>query len=121
MREFRSLAGRWDVRLLDGGTYSAILPGTLDTNEIGHEDKLTGKLHQGEDYVENKALMAEDVIATRLTRKHTYEGKAYFLRTWEDDVTSGKRYFLRAERARVLGLRVDGKEIPALSGSLSTP
>ncbi|WP_026519723.1 hypothetical protein [Butyrivibrio sp. FCS006] len=121
MREFKSLAGRWDVRLKDGGTYSAILPGTLDTNEIGHEDKLTGKLHQGEDYVENKALMAEDVIATRLTRKHTYEGKACFSRTWEDDVTSGKRYFLKAERARVLGLRVDGKEVPALSGSLSTP
>ncbi len=89
MREFRSLAGEWHARLLDGGTYSAILPGTLDTNGIGHEDKLTGKLHQGEDYVENKALMAENVIATRLTRKHTYEGKACFSRTWEGDVQDG--------------------------------
>ncbi len=121
MREFRSLAGEWHVRLLDGGTFTASLPGTLDTNGIGHEDKLTGKLHQGEDYVENKALVTEDVIATRLTRKHTYEGKAFFSRTWEGDVPGGKRYFLRAERARVLGLFVDGKEIPALSGSLSTP
>ena len=44
MREFRSLAGEWHVRLLDGGTFAAALPGTLDTNGIGHEDKLTGKL-----------------------------------------------------------------------------
>ena len=121
MREFISLAGEWNVLLMDEGTFTAALPGTLDTNGIGHEDKLTGKLHQGEDYVENKALVTEDVIATRLTRKHTYEGKAYFSRTWEGDVISGKRYFLRAERARVLRLFVDGKEIPALSGSLSTP
>ncbi|WP_022770589.1 glycoside hydrolase family 2 TIM barrel-domain containing protein [Butyrivibrio sp. NC2007] len=121
MREFRSLAGEWHVRLLDGGTYSASLPGTLDTNEIGHEDKLTGKLHQDENYVENKALTSADVIATRLSRKHTYEGKAVFSRRWEDDVPGGKRLFLQAERARVLRLFVDGKEIPAKVGSLSTP
>lgn len=121
MREFRSLAGEWHVRLLDGGTYSASLPGTLDTNEIGHEDKLTGKLHQDENYVENKALTSADVIATRLSRNHTYEGKAVFSRRWEDDVPGGKRLFLQAERARVLRLFVDGKEIPAKVGSLSTP
>ena len=62
MRDFRSLSGKWDVRLLDGSTYSALLPGTLDTNKIGHEDKLTGKLHQDENYVENKALVSDDVI-----------------------------------------------------------
>ncbi len=121
MRDFRSLSGKWDVRLLDGSTYSALLPGTLDTNKIGHEDKLTGKLHQDENYVENKALVSDDVIATRLTRNHTYEGKAYFSRRWEGDVPEGKRLFLKAERARVLRLFVDGKEVRAQAGSLSTP
>ena len=106
MRDFRSLSGKWDVRLLDGSTYSALLPGTLDTNKIGHEDKLTGKLHQDENYVENKALVSDDVIATRLTRNHTYEGKAYFSRRWEGDVPEGKRLFLKAERARVLRLLI---------------
>ena len=121
MREFISLTGKWDVRLSDGSTYSAHLPGTLDENNIGHEDKLTGKLHQDENYVENKALTESDVIATRLTRNYTYEGTACFFQAWEGDVPAGKRLFLRAERARVLKLYVDGKEIPVMAGSLSTP
>ena len=121
MKDFISLAGSYDVRLMDESTYTATLPGTLDTNSIGYEDKLTGKLHQDENYVENKALLAEDVIATRLTRKHTYEGKAEFSRVWDGEDLPGKRLFLKAERARVLGLRVDGVKVPAMSGSLSTP
>lgn len=121
MKDFISLAGSYVVRLMDESTYTATLPGTLDTNSIGYEDKLTGKLHQDENYVENKALLAEDVIATRLTRKHTYEGKAEFSKVWDKNDLPGKRLFLKAERARVLGLRVDGVKVPAMSGSLSTP
>ncbi|MBP3278998.1 MAG: hypothetical protein J6M44_08605, partial [Butyrivibrio sp.] len=71
MRDFISLSGKWNACLLDGSMHSAILPGTLDTNEIGYEDCIKGKLHQDENYVENKALSAAKVIATRLTRNHT--------------------------------------------------
>ena len=78
MKDFFSLSGKWRCMLSDKSEYSAILPGTLDTNQIGYEDKLKGKLHQDENYVENKALSAATVIATRLTRNHTYEGKAVF-------------------------------------------
>lgn len=121
MRDFYSLSGEFRVLLSDGSKYSAILPGTLDTNQIGYQDKVKGKLHQDENYVENKALSAADVIATRLTRNHTYEGKAVFSRVWEKELPKDKRLFLRAERARALGLKIDGVNVPALQGSLSTP
>ena len=121
MRDFYSLSGKWKVRLSDGSEHSAILPGTLDTNQIGYEDKLKGKLHQDENYVENKALSAADVIATRLTRNHTYEGKAVFSRVCEKEIPEDKRLFLRAERARALEVKIDGRKVDALSGTLSTP
>ena len=107
--------------LSDKNEYSAILPGTLDTNQIGYEDKLKGKLHQDENYVENKALSAATVIATRLTRNHTYEGKAVFSYVFSKEIPEGRRLFLRAQRARVLELNIDGKRVDALSGTLSTP
>jgi len=107
--------------LSDKSEYSAILPGTLDTNQIGYEDKQKGKLHQDENYVENKALSAAKVIATRLTRNHTYEGKAVFSRVCDKEFPEGRRLFLRAERARVLELKIDGRKVDALSGTLSTP
>ncbi len=121
MRDFISLSGKWDALLSDGSKYSAILPGTLDTNEIGCEDSIKGKLHQDENYVENKALSAATVIATRLTRNHTYEGKAVFSRVCDKEFSEDKRVFLKAERARVLGLKIDGVDVPAISGTLSTP
>lgn len=121
MRDFFSLSGKWDALLSDGSKYSAILPGTLDTNEIGCEDSIKGKLHQDENYVENKALSAATVIATRLTRNHTYEGKAVFSRVFGKELPEGKRLFLRAQRARVLELKIDGRKVSALSGTLSTP
>ncbi len=121
MRRWISLAGEWEVTLADGSRYPASLPGTLDTNGIGHEDRPAGKLYQDENYVENTSLTASDVIATRLTRKHTYEGKAVFSRVWEEALPRDRRLFLRAERARVLTLSVDHQEVPARQGSLSTP
>ena len=121
MRDFISLSGKWDACLLDGSMHSAILPGTLDTNEIGYEDCIKGKLHQDENYVENKALSAAQVIATRLTRNHTYEGKVVFTKVCDKEFAEDKRGFFKAERARVLELKIDGRKVPALSGSLSTP
>ena len=121
MRDYYSLSGKWKVRLSDGSEHSAILPGTLDTNEIGYEDSIKGKLHQDENYVENKTLSAARVIATRLTRNHTYEGKAVFSKVCDKEISEDKRVFLKAERARVLGLKIDDVDVPAISGTLSTP
>ena len=56
MSAFFDLSGKWKAELSDGSIYEINLPGTLDTNNIGFEDKLPGKLHQDENYVENKAL-----------------------------------------------------------------
>lgn len=121
MSNFLSLAGEWEVKLADCSKHKAILPGTLDTNNIGYEDKPAKKLYQDENYIENEALSASKVIATRFTRNHTYEGKAVFRRVCDQEMAGEKRYFLIAERARVLELSVDGVSVPSISGSLSTP
>ena len=121
MGNFISLSGEWEVTLADGVRHIAQLPGTLDTNNIGYEDKPAEKLYQDENYIENEALSASKVIATRFTRKHTYEGKAVFTRVFDREIPSDKRLFVVAERARVIRLSVDGIAVPCLSGSLSTP
>jgi len=119
------------------------LPGTLDENQIGHEDVETGRLHPDEAPGQESRVFSGDRIATRFTRKHTYEGRARLTRNlgtevsdtgghsiagesrareggkedaclWKDiagEIALGKRIFLEAERARVLRLLVDGKEV----------
>ncbi|MBQ7430909.1 MAG: hypothetical protein IJV29_14835, partial [Butyrivibrio sp.] len=119
--EYIDLSGNWTAQLEDGSTYSCELPGTLDENNIGYPDKYIGKLYQDENYVENSTLASQEMIATRFTRKFTYEGEAIFLYKFEKELPIGKRYFVEVERARDLKLFVDGKEVPALRGSLSTP
>ena len=119
--EYIDLCGNWTAQLEDGSTYSCELPGTLDENNIGYPDKYIGKLYQDENYVENSTLASQEMIATRFTRKFTYEGEAIFLYKFEKELPIGKRYFVEVERARDLRLFVDGKEVPALRGSLSTP
>ncbi len=149
--EYIDLAGKWKVTLEDGKSYDAIFPGTLDENRIGHRDAYKSKLYQDETYTENASLAGSEVIATRLTRKYTYEGKAEFTRVCDGEApgredtcieTSGKvatccelsdseernkevncdkRLFLEAERSRALELYIDGKKVPALRGTLSTP
>ena len=119
--EYIDLSGNWTAQLEDGSTYSCELPGTLDENNIGYPDKYIGKLYQDENYVENSTLASQEMIATRFTRKFTYEGEAIFLYKFEKELPIGKRYFAEVERARDLRLFVDGKEVPALRGSLSTP
>ena len=51
------------------------LPGTLDEFGVGHEDRLDNSCHPDETTAQS---FDDDVIATRFTRKHTYEGPAYF-------------------------------------------
>lgn len=112
-----SLQGLWTADIGDGGSYPMILPGTLDENKIGHKD--VGENPWGE----------ENAIATRFTRYYTYEGETRFTRhidseIWneiKEEISNGKRIFIDAERARVLKLMIDGKEIPDfLEPSLST-
>ena len=148
--EYINLAGKWKVTLEDGESYEANLPGTLDENHIGHRDSYKSKLYQDETYTENASLAGSEVIATRLTRKYTYEGKAAFSRKLgvekpdregacsdiscpdvvrrkrsdieaSDSDFSGKRLFLETERSRDLELYIDGKKVSAIRGTLSTP
>lgn len=61
-------------------------------------------------------------IATRFTRKHTYEGAARLTRSLTFQAPPGKRVFLEAERARCLRLLIDGREIPVFGeATLCTP
>ena len=118
-----SLEGMWKVQLADGTTGEACLPGTLDENRIGHKDLGMNQWHPdaglgngGENFKE------EAPIATRFTRRYTYQGEARFTRRVHLKMPEGKRVFLEAERARVLRLLVDGREIPALRpASISSP
>lgn len=118
-----SLAGKWQAQIGNGKTYAIRLPGTLDENKIGYKDSGKNEWHPdsalgnaGEEF-ERKGP-----ILTRFTRKYTYEGEARFMRRISFELPEGRRLFLEAERARVLKLLVDGKEIPDYtSPSISTP
>lgn len=107
------LAGKWQADIGDGKVYDMILPGTLDENGIGHKDSGANQWHPdsalgnaGEGFDENAP------ISTRFTRKVTYEGLARITRVIEVEKTPGKRLFVRVDRARCLGLLLNGEEIP---------
>ncbi|MCR5101959.1 MAG: hypothetical protein K6B41_11440, partial [Butyrivibrio sp.] len=119
--DYIDLNGKWDVELSDGSKWTALLPGTLDENCIGYKDKCHTKLHQDENYIENVSLSNESLIATRFTRKYTYEGEASFSKMFNESIPGGKRLFIEAERARSLRLFIDGCEIEKIRGTLSTP
>ena len=113
------LSGTWRCETGEGCA-PAQLPGTLDTNGIGHADLTAAPWHPDENV--NDALASQDVIATRLTRRHTFEGAAVFTRTIDFVPPAGKRVFLFCERTRRLSLRVNGQDVPPfLPASLSTP
>ena len=113
------LSGTWLCRLPDG-QHAVWLPGTLDTNGVGHADLVAAPWHPDENV--NDALAGANVIATRLTRKHTYEGAAVFERTLDFAVPQGKRIFLECERSRHLSLYVNGQNVEhALPHSVSAP
>lgn len=113
-----SLHGIWRADIGDGKEYFINLPGTLDENQIGHEDAVAGRLHPDAVLGNGDQLFSTEKIATRFTRKYTYEGEVRLTRRidaelWKNiagEIAAGKRIFLEAERARVLRLMVDGKE-----------
>ena len=46
MSKLYSLQGAWQAKLADGSTYEIKLPGTLDTNGIGYQDKGANQWHR---------------------------------------------------------------------------
>jgi len=96
------LSGEWRLFSEELGEHKIMLPGTLDTNDIGTSDPPS--------------------LATRLTRLHTYEGEVRLVKKLLLPESHGKRLFLEAERARGLRLIINGQEIAAqVPGTLSTP
>lgn len=118
-----SLEGIWHARLADGTEGEMRLPGTLDENRLGHRDEGPKAWHPDQKLGNaDESFRKEAPIATRFTRKYTYEGEARFTRRFRLALPEGKRVFLEAERARVLRLFIDGKEVPAWKpASISTP
>lgn len=122
-RMFYSLEGIWQAGL-DGGISGEIkLPGTLDENGLGHKDAGANQWHP-EAAIGNaeEGFDPDAPIATRFTRKFTYEGETRLTRRISFQPPEGKRIFLEAERARCLRLLVDGKEAPDfIPASITTP
>ncbi|MBD5459334.1 MAG: hypothetical protein HDR26_00095, partial [Lachnospiraceae bacterium] len=120
---FISLEGVWQARLNDAAAGEMKLPGTLDESKLGHRDYGKNAWHPDQEIGNAGEGFRQDTpIATRFTRKYTYEGEARLTRKLSLSLPEGKRIFLEAERARVLRLLIDGEEIPVWKpASISTP
>ena len=117
-----SLEGQWTVRLSDNSRWEATLPGSLDENRIGYRDAGTNQWHPDDGLGSDVLFDPNAPIATRLTRRYTYEGPAWFTRVVDFEPEPGKRVFLEVERARCLMLLVNGREVPNyVEPSISTP
>lgn len=118
-----TLEGLWQANIGDGRLYDMSLPGTLDENKIGGKDTGSNQWHPDAELGNAEEGFQEDApIATRFTRKYTFEGEAKFTRKISFAVPEGKRVFLEAERARCLRLLMDGQEVPDfVPSSISTP
>ena len=118
-----SLDGTWDVRLADGTVGTMRLPGTLDESGIGHKDCGANQWHPDAALGNAEGESDKDApIATRFTRRFTYEGEARISREVEIADYGKDRLFIKVERARALRLMVDEKECGVfLQGTLSTP
>ena len=117
------LSGVWTADIGDGQRYELKLPGTLDESGIGHADVGANQWHPDAELGNAEENFDADApIATRFTRKHTFEGEAVITKKVSVKSTPGKRYFVEAERARCLRLLVDGWEVPHfVEPSISTP
>ena len=114
-----SLQGVWAADIGDGVSYPIYLSGTLDESKIGHKDTGSNQWHPDAELGNDNKAFHSGEIATRFTRRFTYEGAAKFTRRIDTDIwnvlsgeiVAGKRIFLDAERARSLRLLVDQKEV----------
>ena len=108
---FYDLSGLWEADIGDGRIYPMRLPGTLDENCIGHKDICGKAVHPdetlggrekesapedgGAEASDSARLECPDApIATRFTRRYTYEGAARFTRSFTFGAPAGKRVFL---------------------------
>ena len=117
------LDGSWHVELEDGTTGQMDLPGTLDENGIGYRDVGANQWHPDAALGNAEEEIDKDApIATRFTRRHTYEGEARISRKITVPDYRTDRLFVLAERARALRLLVDGEMCKVFRhGTLSTP
>lgn len=117
------LNGKWHVVLEDGTTGQMDLPGTLDENGIGHRDVGANQWHPDAVLGNAAGEIDKDApIATRFTRRHTYEGEARISRKITVPDYGTDRLFVLAERARALRLLVDGEACAVFrQRTLSTP
>ena len=117
------LNGKWHVVLEDGTTGQMNLPGTLDENGIGHRDVGANQWHPDAVLGNAAGEIDKDApIATRFTRRHTYEGEARISRKITVPDYGTDRLFVLVERARALRLLVDGEVCRVFrQGTLSTP
>ena len=114
-----SLQGVWAADIGDGASCPIHLPGTLDESKIGHKDTGSNQWHPDAELGNENKAFHSDEIATRFTRRFTYEGAAKFTRRidtniWNmlsGEIKARKRIFLDAERARSLRLLIDQKEV----------
>lgn len=118
-----SLEGIWKAVLADETTGQMYLPGTLDESGIGHKDVGANQWHPDAALGNAEGEVDRDApIATRFTRRHTYEGEARTSRRIPVPDYGDDRLFVLAERARALRLLVDGAECAVFRpGTLSTP
>ena len=106
------LSGLWRCEI-PGIRAELRLPGTLDEGGIGFPDDPNRQWKVDE--LRRIGLWREgDPIVTRLTRRHTFEGRAVFSRELAWTVPAGQRVFAEVERARQLRLFVNGREVAAL-------
>ncbi len=118
------LSGKWTLTTDKQKDIEVFLPGTLDENRIGEPDVVAKAWHpdvEERNKKLDKSMEENKVITSRLTRNYTYEGPAHFAREFDGEIVEGKRNFLVVERARALGLKLDGEPVACISGTLSTP
>lgn len=126
MTQMIDLSGLWQCQAdIDGDgrmrTYPCQLPGTLDENCIGYPDTAAASIHPDAG-AGGRTMQAGGLIATRLTRRVTYEGPVRFVRRLTYRPEPEQRVFFEVERARCLRVYVNGQEAPRFGGwSLSTP
>lgn len=101
MKKIIDLSGKWEVDVEDLGNFEVFLPGTLDENKIGRNE-------------------AEN-IATRLTRRFSFEGVATYYKTIFIPEIEKKRLFLKIERSKEVTLLINEVlMVPWQEGTLST-
>ena len=120
MNEYLDLSGIWQCEI-PGKSAPLRLPGALDESGVGFPDD--PRRQWKVDEVARIGFYRDgDPIVTRLTRKHTFEGRAKISRVINLNVPKNKRLFIDVERARHLRLLVNGEEIaPYDPPSICTP